>query len=300
LGHSSKCSQKITQGKISFKILAIAPPDSLSFIFVMKNTQRMMTQLKVFISRNGQTFFADLAQPIDIGLPLQEGLGGVNCFFAPPMSTEPVVAGDFVGSTALGGPVNFFNVTFNPHGNGTHTECAGHITKEHFTINQCLKKFHFFAKLVSVFPTRQENGDRVILRQQLEDVITPGGAEALVLRTLPNDERKLTTNYSGSNPPYLHPDAATFLVDCGVEHLLLDLPSVDREEDGGALLSHRAFWGYSGQAEDLPRKNCTITELIYVPSAIKDGFYLLNLQIAAIEIDASPSKPILFQLTARQ
>jgi kynurenine formamidase len=254
------------------------------------------TQLKASITHNGQTYFADLARPIDIGIPLAEGPHGPNCFYAPPMSTEPVVAGDFIGSTAKGGPVNFLNVTFNPHGNGTHTECAGHITKERFIINQCLKKFHFFAKLVSVFPTRQNDGDRVILRHQLADAIAPGEAEALILRTLPNDERKLTANYSGSNPPWLHPDAAAFLVDCGVEHLLLDLPSVDREEDGGALLSHRAFWEYSGQAQDLHRKNCTITELIYVPPAIKDGLYLLNLQIAAFEIDASPSKPVLFQL----
>ncbi|MFQ5445502.1 MAG: cyclase family protein [Saprospiraceae bacterium] len=258
----------------------------------------MTTQLKVSVFRNGRTWFADLTRPIDIGLPLREGPGGVNCFYAPPFSTEPVVAGDFTGSTLQGGPVNFLNVMFNPHGNGTHTECVGHISKKRFTINQCLKKFHFFAKLVSVFPTRQDDGDRVILRRQFEDLIVPGEAEALILRTLPNDECKLNLNYSGTNPPYLHRDAAAFLVECGVEHLLLDLPSVDREEDGGALRSHRAFWRYSGQPQDLVRENCTITELIYVPPAIKDGLYLLNLQIASFEIDASPSKPVIYPLTA--
>jgi len=256
----------------------------------------MMTKLKATIYRNGKSYFADLSQPLNIGMPLTEGLPGPNCFYAPPMSTVPVVFGDFIGSTAKGGSVNFLNVTFNPHGNGTHTECVGHIAKARFTVNQCLKEFHFFAKLVSVFPTQQDNGDRVILQHQLTETVAPGEADALILRTLPNDERKLTANYSGSNPPYLHPDAATFLVDCGVEHLLLDLPSADKEKDGGALLSHRAFWGYSGQVDDLPRENCTITELIYVPPAIKDGLYLLNLQIAAFEIDASPCKPILFHL----
>jgi hypothetical protein len=36
--------------------------------------------------------------------------------------------------------------------------------------------------------------------------------------------------------------------------------------------------------------------MFYAPNEIKDGIYLLNLQIAALETDASPSKPILYQL----
>ena len=50
------------------------------------------------------------------------------------MEYTPVVAGDFVGSTASGGPVNFFNIRVNPHGNGTHTECVGHIAREPYVL----------------------------------------------------------------------------------------------------------------------------------------------------------------------
>jgi kynurenine formamidase len=88
----------------------------------------------------------------------------------------------------------------------------------------------------------------------------------------------------------LHHEAAKYLVERGVQHLLLDLPSVDREEDGGQLLAHRAFWQYP----EAVRKHCTITELIYVPNEIKDGFYLLNLQTASFDLDVSPSRPVLF------
>jgi arylformamidase len=77
-----------------------------------------------------------------------------------------------------------------------------------------------------------------------------------------------------------------------VKHLLLDLPSVDREEDGGALAAHKAFWQYPESI----RMDATITELIYVPNHVGDGLYLLNLQIASFESDASPSKPILYHL----
>jgi len=44
------------------------------------------------------------------------------------------------------------------------------------------------------------------------------------------------------------------------------------------------------------RINSTITEMIFVNDAVKDGSYLLNLQIAPFENDASPSKPILFAI----
>ena len=76
-------------------------------------------------------------------------------------------------------------------------------------------------------------------------------------------------------------------------NLLTDLPSVDREEDGGKLLAHKAWWKYPG-AEI--RHSATITELIFARDSIADGLFLLNLQIASFEIDASPSKPVLYAL----
>ena len=232
----------------------------------------------------------DLSRPVDLSMLLREGLDNVNCFYAPPVEYAPVVAGSFVGSTARGGSVNFFNVHFNPHGNGTHTECVGHIAKEHYVLRDCLLESHFMAKLVSVFPRKTEDGDRVIFRDQLEELFASGEADALIIRTLPNDALKLRTNHSGANPPFLHHEAARYLVDCGVQHLLLDLPSVDREEDGGQLLAHKAFWQYP----EAVRTHCTITELIYVPNEVKDGFYLLELQTASFDLDASPSRPMLY------
>ncbi len=249
--------------------------------------------MKITFQKKGKNFAADLAHPLDISIPIRNGFENPNCFWAPPVEFSPVVAGDFVGSTEQGGVVNFFNIKINPHGNGTHTECVGHISKEKFTIRECLLEFHFLAKLVSIFPQKMDDGDRVILKNQIEEILQSGEVEALIIRTLPNENLKKRVNYSGSNPPFLHHEAVEFLVDCGVEHLLLDLPSVDREEDGGQLLAHRAFWKYPSEKI---RKNCTITEMIFVPNEIPDGFYLLNLQTASFDLDASPSKPVLFPL----
>jgi hypothetical protein len=80
--------------------------------------------------------------------------------------------------------------------------------------------------------------------------------------------------------------------------LLIDLPSVDREEDEGKLLAHKAFWNVK-DVNNLNTDaclNCTITEMIYVNNEVQDGSYILNLQIASFENDASPSKPVLYSL----
>ena len=77
-----------------------------------------------------------------------------------------------------------------------------------------------------------------------------------------------------------------------MQHLLIDLPSVDKEKDDGALLAHKAFWNIPQG----PRKNATITEFVYVKNTIKDGPYVLNLQVAPFKNDASPSRPVLYEI----
>jgi arylformamidase len=246
--------------------------------------------MKITLTHAQDTWQADLEQPIDISIPLREN--GVNCFYAPPLSYEPVKAGNFIGDTRQGGVVNFMNVRINPHGNGTHTECVGHIALERLSINECLKKFHFLAQLVSIYPQKTVTGDRIIFKIQLQEALGATPPEAVIIRTMPNDDHKLHTNYSGSNPPYLDAEGVAWLAQKGVQHLLVDIPSVDRAEDGGQLLAHKAFWNYPHAT----RKNSTITELIYVPNFVKDGLYLLQIQIAGFEIDVSPSKPILYAI----
>ncbi len=247
--------------------------------------------MKIQLEFNGKKYEADLSKPLDISIPLRPGEENVNCFHAPPMNISPVVSGSFIGSTQEGGPLNFLNVQLNPHGNGTHTECVGHIAKESYTINQCLEKFWFIAELMSITPS-EKNGDRIITTEQIKKAYSEKNVEAIIIRTLPNPETKLKFNYSGSNPPYMEAEAVQYLVSSNCHHLLIDLPSVDREVDGGKLSAHKAFWNYPEQ----PETHRTITELIYVPDSIKDGVYLLNLQIAPFEIDVSPSKPILYKI----
>lgn len=244
------------------------------------------------IQYKSQSYQINLAQPIDISIPLWAGNNNVNAWWADPVRIEPVRMGDFVGDVNQGGSVNFKNVFLNPHGNGTHTECVGHISKEPYTINQSLKTFFFLAQLITIEPQNIENGDSVIFKNQLEKFDLNAACDALIIRTIPNDESKLSRQYSGTNFTYVHHNVMEFLVERNIKHFLIDLPSVDRESDDGKLVSHHVFWKYPHDT----RTDATITEFIYVDDKIADGIYFLNIQITSLENDASPSKPVLFQI----
>ena len=95
-------------------------------------------------------------------------------------------AGAFIGSVKEGGPVNFSNVKLNVHGNGTHTECVGHITDEFISVNEILKNYVFKNHLCSVYPTKRDDGDLVIERFTLEQLLADVVSETLTIRTLPN------------------------------------------------------------------------------------------------------------------
>ncbi len=252
-------------------------------------------------------FEIDLSKPIDISIPLTNTEENPIAWYIEKPVIEPVIFGDWIGKVSEGkSSTNFNNIFFNPHGHGTHTECLGHITNDFYSINQSLKQFFFFAKLITVEPEKIED-DLVITKTQVEKAMrisydSSGSLnvtiEALIIRTLPNQKDKKSRKYSNTNPPYLSEEAAIFIRESKIEHLLIDLPSVDREHDEGKLLAHKAFWNVKDihNVNKDARFDATITEMIFVSDAIEDGNYLLNLQIASFENDASPSKPILYSI----
>lgn len=258
--------------------------------------------IKAIVDYNGSKWIADLHQPWDISLPLHAGPQQVQAWYVRPVQIEPVQTAQFTGAVSEGGSVNFRNILFNPHGHGTHTECVGHISPEVYSVNKALVRYHFISRVISLRPERAkmneggiEAGDFVITADQLMEVLGNDVPEAIVIRTLPNTG-KTEAIYSNTNPPYLTEEAALWLRNTGVDHLLLDLPSVDREDDHGELKAHRAFWNYP----EAPRHHATITELIFVPDFVSDGLYLLEIGMAPFQNDASPSRPVLYPLSLIQ
>lgn len=238
-----------------------------------------------------KTYRVDLSKPLDISLGLRgDSKNPVAWYLGAPV-IEPVKDGNFIGKVSEGASVNFNNIIFNPHAHGTHTEGVGHITREFHSINQALKNFFFTAKLISITPEKWLE-DLEITEKLVQNQLQKGETEALIIRTLPNYVEKRSRKYSHTNWPFLTQNAAKYIRECGIQHLLIDMPSVDKEKDDGKLLAHKAFWNFPKNT----RFDATITELIYVPNTIPDGDYLLNLQIAPFENDAAPSKPVLYKI----
>ncbi|WP_026450211.1 cyclase family protein [Aequorivita capsosiphonis] len=247
--------------------------------------------MKTTIEINNQTIKVDLSKPLDISIPLRASEENPLAWYLSEPKIEPVKMDDWTAKVSEGASVNFNNIFFNPHAHGTHTECFGHISEEFHSVNDALKTFFFLAEVISVKPEKVGD-DGVISEESIKKVLDGKTPEAIIIRTLPNNSVKKSKHWSNTNWPFLHEKAALFLRKIGVKHLLIDLPSVDKEKDEGKLLAHKTFWNYP----ENPRQDCTITELIYVPDSISDGSYLLNLQMASFHNDASPSKPVLYKI----
>lgn len=266
----------------------------------------------------GRSYRALVRDGVDIAIPLDFAGPQPIHFGAAPARAEPMRSGSFVGDTRQGGSCNARVVSLNVHCNGTHTEGVGHVTDDACAIAELVREPLYLAALVSVAsvagPTSGETaahqfeaGDRVITRaalaRTLGDLDTAGN-QALVVRTTPNGPDKRTRRYEGPSPaPFFTLEAAAWLVERGIEHLLVDLPSIDRAQDGGLLAAHRVFWGLPAGSRSralAARPTATITELCYVPDALADGLYLLSLQLPAFMSDAAPSRVLLYPATLEE
>jgi len=265
---------------------------------------------------DGREIAVDLARPADLALELDFSGAQPRHFAAPRASSRPYETPGFSfrGSVERGGSCNCELITLIPHCNGTHTECAGHLTREHLDAWRVVPPGLVPAVLVSVTPEQPDDegsepapepADRLITRRALErawPAAVPFVPRALVIRTLPNDPGKRTRDYTTQIPPYLSQEAAELLVSRGVLHLVVDVPSIDRAHDQGRLTAHRLFFGLprgSVQLAAATRADATITELAFIEDRIADGAYLLGLQVPALSGDAVPSRPLLYTVAER-
>lgn len=242
--------------------------------------------MKIKIKHQNQSYAVDFSLGIDCSSTYGLTTAEPRAWHAQPVKIEAVRQGDWVGEVKQGAPVNFCNVHLNPHGNGTHTECVGHITPQKQSINEVLPGYQGIANFCRLTPDAH-NGKMVSLKA-VQALNLSFDFEVLMVEvpaTFPQD-------FSGTNPAYFEPALLSFLRQQGIKHFITNLPSVDPEEDAGALAAHKAFWNYPAQID----LECTITELAYFPSDLKPGAYFLNLQVAPLHNDASPSRPVLYAL----
>jgi arylformamidase len=243
------------------------------------------------------TFEFDSESGIDLSLPLRFGGENPSAFGVGAPIKKPYAVEGFVGSVEKGGSCNCDVVEFIPHCQGTHTECVGHVLKSSLTVPEVLKSNFFMGYLVSVDCSK----DLAITAEKLQQACSLEVADAIIIRTIPNDSSKTIRKYN-DQAPYLTKDAIEWMNQKKIQHLLVDFPSIDPIWDGGKLEAHRVFWNLqAGQTEvdESTWKHKTVTELIYAPQTIEDGWYALNIQASHFMLDAVPSSPIIYPLQLR-
>lgn len=260
----------------------------------------------------GRRWRVDLTAPVDLAITLEFPGPQPRFFAGDPASAEPLRAGTFTGSVSGGASCNCGVYTLSPHCHGTHTECVGHVTDNAATLAGLTPVPPALAALVSVTPEplgaavavqagTSAPTDPVITRALLAGAAAHWIGDpwtALVVRTLPNDAGKRYRHYAGPCPaPYFTDDAMHWIVERGMTSLVVDLPSLDRADDGGSLSAHRAYWGLplgALDAHQAQRGRALVTELAYVPDTAPDGLYLLDLHVPAFAADSAPSRPVLY------
>jgi kynurenine formamidase len=265
------------------------------------------------LSIGGQKIRAALDRGVSLAIAVEFGTPGPRHFGAPAPTSAPFQIGGFTGSVAGGASVNCSVVTLNPHCQMTHTESVAHLTRESGDAWRVVPRGLVPAVVVSVLPEPASESnestdpqpwatDVLITRRRLRAawpmtrMVDPVAA---IVRTLPNDAGKRTRDYTDLVPPYLTREAVQWLVEKRIEHLVLDVPSVDRTHDEGHLIGHRIFFGLppgSRARGDAARSRATVTELAFIPDEVPDGPCILALAVPAIGGDAVPSQPIVYPL----
>ena len=240
-----------------------------------------------------------------------------NFFETDKATSKPLQLGDFNASTRAGGSCNVDCLAMIPHCNGTHTETVGHIVDDDVWLADVAIQPLMLASLISVATTAVESNttdsylptlvatDQIISRATIESALKAAEVDrikplALILRTLPNSTTKKSITYdSKTGAPFFSIEAMQAIIDAGIEHLLVDIPSIDKMQDDGLLTNHHTYWRVPAGTHKLTPEsvtNKTVTEMIYVEEEIQDGVYLLNLQAPAFASDAAPSRPVIFEL----
>lgn len=269
----------------------------------------LLLQIKI----GNQVFSISDEKKYDISIPMIFDGPQPNLYDSKLASAKPYQDGSFIGDTRQGGGCNFDMYNFCTHLNGTHTECVGHIVNERTAINEILNESFMPAILITLKPVKAFDSDETYIpdKKQEDLIITADdiknkleGASkeflhTLIIRTLPNDESKKSRSYMQNLPSYFSTEAIQYITKLGIQHLVVDLPSLDRTFDEGKLSNHHTYWDVkqgenklSGKAPSLK----TITEMAYIPDNIKDGQYVLNIQIPNFVADAAPSRLFLYEM----
>jgi len=264
------------------------------------------------VVHNNSLFKINPDDVVDLSIPYHFNGDQPNFYNVKKGELTYLKTGETSWSVASGEGCNVPEISMNIHCSGTHTESVGHLLKNTGDIGLILTNPFMPAILITLDTTDfgESNENYHCLVNDNEKVISAKNIfsnykkflgtnpDVLIIRTKPNPKTKQYINFSDNPPPFLTNDAMVMICEMGINHLIVDIPSIDRMSDEGILGNHRIFWGdgLSPKTEIDAQSKKTITELAYIPNFVEDGFYFVNIQIPHFVCDAAPSRPLLCKI----
>ncbi len=268
--------------------------------------------MKAELEYKFEKYIIDFSRGSYLGIPLK-GVVSPLFFTEQAIDKSNLEVAGFSGCVATGAGCNVEQISFIPHCHGTHTEGSGHISATAESVQSLVEQTPCPAQLISLQPETVAECTEIynhklpddyplfsLVNLQAQLLEKFGDSEvtstALIIRSLPNSQEKTSRNYN-QQPyyPLLTTAAINWLAASGLQHLLLDMPSLDYANDEGVLFNHHSWWGMHSAAPENANKR-SLSEMIYVDNSIADGHYWLELNISCLESDASPSNPKIYPL----
>ena len=207
------------------------------------------------VSHNKQDYKINTKQSIDISIPYNFNGAQPNFYDVNPGKLSPFKFAETSYSVANGAGCNVPEISMNIHCTGTHTECVGHLLEKNGSVSECIQDLYMPTVLLTVRPklfSECSDGYHVAVKGD-EKVISKESIEvsykkhklnnplSMIIRTLPNPKEKQFYSFTENYPPFFTNDSLIFLSN-KIQHLVVDIPSIDRMEDDGILGNHRIFW----------------------------------------------------------
>lgn len=218
-----------------------------------------------------------------------------NAFYLPRISSRTFeLEGQFLGDVRRGGSCNVDILKYAAHGL-THLETSAHILSPDAnppTVKDIpLETLSGIVYLIDLSHLGTKQGELVpweAIRAKLERNRLPISMLALKTRAslLPQDY-----DFSGKDFLSVAPETAKGihdyrLTDSRIDCLILDIPSIDPEKDGGKLLAHRNFFGLPAAGIDVvDTEKRALVELAWF-SGLKEGYYYALITPPRFQTDA--------------
>ena len=216
--------------------------------------------MQLTFQHNGIAYTCDTERSHSLAMTLNFNGQQPNFYETDEATSKPLQLGDFTASTRVGGSCNVSCLALIPHCNGTHTETVSHIVDEDIWLADVAMQPLMLASLISVTTTTVESSDttdsylpelvatdQIISLAAIDSALKAADVDrikprALILRTLPNSAAKKSITYAPqTGAPFLSIEAMQAIIDADIEHLLVDIPSIDKMQDEGLLTNHHTY-----------------------------------------------------------